>query len=45
MEHRLGSVLDADEALQVKEHTPPFTRYVVYGIVDDLTLNSTLGSL
>lgn len=45
MEHTLGLQLDADEGLQVKEHTPPFTRYIVRGIVNGLTLNAILGPL
>lgn len=45
MVYALGLQLDADQGLQVKEHTPPFTRYVVRGIVNGLTLNAILGSL
>jgi hypothetical protein len=44
MEHTLGLLLDAEKLLQAKERTPPFTRYVVCGIVDDVTLNAILGS-
>ena len=44
MERIFGLVFDADEVLQVKEHTLPFTRYVVGCIVDGLTLNAILGS-
>jgi len=44
MEHTLGSLLDADKIFQAKERTPRFTRYVVCGIVNGMTLNAILGS-
>lgn len=45
MEYTLVLLLDADEMLQVKEHTPLFTRSVVPGTVNNLALNTILGSL
>lgn len=44
MKHTLGLLLDAEKRLQAKERTPPFTRFVVCGIMNGITLNVILGS-
>ena len=44
MKHTPGLLLDAEKILQAKERTPLFTRSVVCGIVNGITLNAILGS-
>ena len=45
MKDTLRLPFDADKILQVKERTQLFTRHVVSRTVNDLTLNTILGSL